>query len=189
MFHPNRTSDEPIPDTEEPPPSKNEEQTWTKSYLARDGFSWAKLFIDSKGAFSVLSDFGCYGHHWSSWEGDFRAFLLRTQDDYVLSKLTPTNWVRTIQIEPSKDAIIETIDSLLRKDCINFELARSALKEVRSEEEMTAWIHDVWFGSLDLHTEPPIVTRNRPPLLEHFMLRLWPQLKAAIQEDLDATTP
>lgn len=58
-----------------------------------NGEGWAIVFLDSTGCFSVLSDWGNYGHRWpyQGWgPGDFRAFFLQCEDDYVLRKIAPS---------------------------------------------------------------------------------------------------
>jgi hypothetical protein len=65
-------------------------QTWRYHLPNVKGEGWAIAFLDAIGCFTVLSDYGNYGHRWpqAGWgPGDFRVFFLQTDDDYVMRKL------------------------------------------------------------------------------------------------------
>ena len=63
--------------------------TWRYHLPSVNCEGWAIAFLDSIGCFSVLSDYGDYGHRWPfAWgPGDFREGFLRFGDDYILRKI------------------------------------------------------------------------------------------------------
>lgn len=64
--------------------------TWRYHLPSVKGEGWVVAFLDSIGCFSVLSDYGDYGHRWpeNGWgPGDFRQFFARLEPDYVLRKI------------------------------------------------------------------------------------------------------
>lgn len=54
---------------------------------------WAVIHIDSKGFFGVVSDYGNYAFHWTSFGEDFKEFLVGLDWDYLYGKLTHTQRV------------------------------------------------------------------------------------------------
>lgn len=68
--------------------------TWRYHLPSVKGEGWAIIFMDSLWCFSVLSDWGNYGHRWpvngaADESRDFRAFIVRADDDYILRKIAP----------------------------------------------------------------------------------------------------
>jgi hypothetical protein len=65
--------------------------TWRYHLPSENGEGWAIIFMDSIGCFSALSDWGDYGYRWpeAGWgPGDFRAFFLQCDDNYILRKIS-----------------------------------------------------------------------------------------------------
>lgn len=47
---------------------------------------WGVFFLDSSGCLSILSDYGNFGYHWSSFGSDIRKFLLGCDPSYLMGK-------------------------------------------------------------------------------------------------------
>ena len=66
-------------------------RTWRYAVPSEKLKDWAVLFLDEAGTFAAVSDFGNYGHVWSSGGRvhGIREFLLQVDDGYLLDKLAP----------------------------------------------------------------------------------------------------
>lgn len=153
-------------------------------------FAWAILFLDETGCFSVLSDYGNFGFRWTAggWgKNDFRDFIAKVGDDYLLSKLTqgvPPEYDSESTIEGIKEFIV----SQRRQACIEKEKARNEwdllekCDDLRTERDFESWAKQTTFSD-----EWEFMITQRPQQARAFMKFCWPGLKALIDADLCRT--
>ena len=51
-----------------------------------EDYFWATFMLSENGMLSIQSDYGDYSHFWFAFGSDFKAFLVKCGDDYLMSK-------------------------------------------------------------------------------------------------------
>jgi hypothetical protein len=165
----------------------SEVKMWRYAIPTVDGLSgWAILFLDSTGCFSALSDYENWSYRWNSRgfvEGeDFRKFLLKCDDDYLLRKINPK---KEYDEEKTYAAAKEVILGLRRE------------KEFTKEEALEEWEllkeYDALGSEFDLHRwamETKLGDVGELYCVKHseqaraFLKHCWPRLKELMKNDL-----
>lgn len=164
-------------------------KTWSLVVRSTAGgiTGWAKVFIDSSGALAIISDYGNYAYHWTSWgERDFREFLLGIDDDYLGGKLA----MDRRSGERSKELDVKrTLDHIKRRIL--------HLRRSRAWDPMTArdeWENmglledgfvDEWMKNTALvNAWEHLVYLSVPRQLSMFLRRIWPLVKMAIRYEM-----
>jgi len=160
-------------------------KVWTYTIRTRDPYTaWAKLFLDSDGAFAVISDHGNYAYHWSSWgDRDFREFLLDMDDSYLMGKLKPPTFKPELDEESSVKSVHEMILRRRREGDWDADKAREEWDRVKGLDcnNPDEWIREARF---DEPWDFLIYTRA-PGQLRAFVDRVWPLLQAKLKEALE----
>jgi hypothetical protein len=154
------------------------------------GHIWAKVFMDSTGALAIISDFGDYAYHWSSWgDRDFREFLLGLDDSYLGGKLDigrpgpdPLDEEATVKRVREEILGMRRRYSLSKSDARHeWELVDDWLKEGQVER---------WLEETTLEEAWELLVYHRlPGQLRAFLDRLWPLVKKAIALDMQPPAP
>lgn len=151
---------------------------------------WGVFLLDSFGMLAVASDFGNYVYHWprQGWgKGDFRRFLLRCDDGYLIGKLGQGQ--STFDPERTSNNIKEHILYYRRHGEYEREFARSEW-ELVCETDWT-WEggrHD-WYQRTELEDAHEFVCYGPEPQLVAFMKKVWPRFREKLEEALASEAP
>jgi len=142
---------------------------------------WAVFLLDAYGMLSVASDFGNYVCHWprGGWgEGDFRRFLLRCDNSYLVSKLgggrSRINGPRT------KQSIKEHICRLRRERDCSAEWARTEWSHLKYHDFEDDSDVAVWLGETRIEEAWDLCCYGPEPQLVAFMEKVWPRLRVKL---------
>lgn len=170
-------------------------QTWRYHLPNSRGEGWVIAFLDSIGCFSVLSDYGNYGHRWpqAGWgPGDFRSFLVQCGDDYILRKLAPQRAYDGAEtLINVKRAIIEARRACARRNrhnghAVSWSRERAREEWDRLDEFDIDYIENFvrWADATGLD-EPWEYQCNGPDRdAVAFIEQVMPRLRKAIEADL-----
>lgn len=151
-----------------------------------DGFSgWAVVFMDENGCFSVVSDYGDYGHHWPRngfAPQDFRAFILQCDGDYIRRKIAPQleYWGEGTLKEVRSTICRMRREGLLTRDRARKEWGLLARHDnLYSEYDFVFWGQETTLGNISE------ISRRRPSAqVTAFIERTLPRLKELLRADL-----
>lgn len=147
---------------------------------------YARVFVTSDGSFACISDWGSYTSWWSAFGSDIRAFLLRCNDDYLIGRLG--NGEQAFDREATVAGIKQEILTHRRHRDAGWDsyAARSEWRDasrIESECDFNRWFETRESTHWD---EPWRYAKSAPPRrLQMFMKRVWPLLRAAMQQDLE----
>jgi len=150
---------------------------------------WAVFLLDSNGLLTVASDYGDYVYHWpkQGWgKGDFRRFLLRCDDGYLIGKLGKGRSV----FSP------ENTERLIKEDILQYRRCGQYTKEfARREWDLvndTDWSWEGgrydWYQQTELPDASEFMCHSPEPQLLGFMKRVWPRFRKVLEEALAAET-
>lgn len=161
--------------------SKNQPEVWRYVLPNIRHEGWAISLMDSTGYFSVVSDFGNYVFKWNAFEGDFRAFLIQVEDDYLLSKISQ----RTLFDDEETVRSIKTeIIGLRRTGSLSAEQARTEWDLASSIEDEVSF--GVWHGQTHLSDAAEHHVKVYPGDARGFVKRVWPRLCALWRAELES---
>jgi hypothetical protein len=161
-----------------------EDGTTTRKYDVRgDRGEWlATVFLDARGIFSTVSDYGNYGYWWGDvgGNGDIRSFLLRSDrdPDYFQNKLDPSEHYDG---EATVNAIRKLVIDLRRRKEIGKDEAREEYDNARLAR------HDFseWYWTISTVEIPSDVYETRPnPQVVAFMREVMPRLCVLIRAEI-----
>lgn len=149
---------------------------------------WAKVFMDSKGALAIISDYGNFAYHWSDWgDRDFREFLLGLDDGYLGRKLAMDSRSQgqpnRLDVEATLKLVREHICGKRRRLAWNGDKARhewDLMEDYLKEENVELWMHET---EIEFAYEL-LVYERIPANVRAFLHRLWPLVKEAIRFEL-----
>ncbi len=157
-------------------PDKPEPAYWIRRYEVppKGQEGWGIIVVDSKGFLGIVSDYGDYAYHWSSFGKDFFGFLQDIDDDYLAKKITkgkmdydPRETVLSV-----KRAIIE------QRRGLNWDKdqAREEWDLIRENDDlsMREWFGK-WYDQSKLDDASELFCTERPPQVMHFTKRIWPR--------------
>lgn len=158
---------------------------WIECYQVRGHHleGWAVVHIDSRGFLGVVSDHGNYAFHWTSFGGDFKAFLVGLDWHYLHKKLTFGS-SEVYDGPASADAIRREIltdrrqgrldEHAARHEWDNFVWHRDEILD--SDAGFSAWARDT-----DL-VDAFEFRHSRPePQCEAFCKKIWPHFIEKLQ--------
>jgi hypothetical protein len=154
---------------------------------------WAIIHIDSNGFLGVVSDYGNYAFHWSSFEGDFKAFLGEVSSDYLYSKLSSSRVI--YDGYATERAIKAHILSQRRTKAWTANDARTEW-DLLAEHEVD---HDTsdgfscWYRDTSIRDAHEFYQTRPEPQCVGFCEKIWPtfieRLKAGRHTPLDLKVP
>lgn len=170
-------------------------KTWSFVGSLGAGFGWWKVFVDSQGALSIVSDYGNWGMHWSRGgigSDTVLQFLVRAGDDYLMGKLARRDW---FDLDRSKrlarEALIEARKELRRpissKEIESADAIRSAwdaLEDVGNEHEWNAWLMHQG-GEVDSYEIWGCTVREFDPQVRAFFENAWPRIVEQMKATID----
>jgi hypothetical protein len=134
---------------------------------------------------AVASDFGNYVYHWprAGWgESDFRKFLSRCHDDYLIGKLGAGR--RVLDESRTRTNIRDHILSCRRNGPWQRDFARrewDLLRASEFENEVQAY---EWYVETGIDDPGEFLIYSPEPQLVAFVRKVWPRLQAKLREAL-----
>lgn len=144
---------------------------------------WAIVIMSSDGYFSAVSDFGNYCYKWSSFEGDFRKFLLDVESDYLLSKISRRS---VFDEEKAQKNIRRAILEMRRTGGLTREEAREEWDRASIDSQLDFYDFVRETKLYDMHEYGEMVY---PGEAEGFCRSIWPRLCAIWKTELHADSP
>lgn len=164
-----------------------EDGTTTRKYDVRgDRGEWlATVFLDARGIFSTVSDYGNYGYWWGNigGNGDIRSFLLRSERDpgYFQSKLDPSEHYDG---EATVNAIRKLVVDLRRKKEIGKDEAREEYDDAHlARDDFACWYYTKSSTDVEILSSDVYETRPNPQVVG-FMREVMPRLCALIRAEI-----
>lgn len=159
-------------------------------YTVETNHSWAIFLIDAgDGMLSIQSDYGNWGHSWSSPGKDFKKFLCELDDDYLLRKLcgNPDKFNAKKTVANIKKIICESRRERLRvrirrewqeitkEWCRNMWDSAEELEDITSADVFAERVmNDPYLEAIGEHiTESDVMVYERDGAMTMFMERLW----------------
>lgn len=143
----------------------------------------ATVFLGAEGILSTVSDYGNYGYWWGSVQDDFRAFLCRIDDGYLLGKVSPGE---EVDEKASEAGVKACILRLRREKRIDADTARDEwdlLSYVRDGDEGGWWAQT----TLGEHADPMELWSWRSnQQAVAFCERVMPRLREMLRAELAA---
>ena len=148
---------------------------------------WAVFLFDSRGYFSVISDYGNYSHLWSSFGDDFPRFLVGVSAGHVLCKFARPVMERGVDVDKTAKGIKKHILQERRLGNLSREEARNEwnlvddhlLDEGCGDCGFWAWSVETSFD--DTH-EFAVSKRDEEAIA--FMKKVWFRFRDALVEFL-----
>jgi hypothetical protein len=143
---------------------------------------WATIHMDSKGFFAVVSDWGNYVYQWHGFEGDFREFIVKADDEYIARKFA-ARWPREPDLQASLEslrrALDEHADGQSDPEPILDDL--DELTRVTDEFKLLEWLADTI-----LPDAYDYVVYRRCPHASQFVQKVLPRLRELLRQQLQA---
>jgi hypothetical protein len=158
---------------------------WRYHLPSVNGEGWAIAFLDSIGCFSVLSDYGDYGHRWpeAGWgPGGFREFFVQCGGSYVLGKIARREaYYAARTVRAVKDSILES----RRHGNMTCERARDEWDLLRRHESLySREDFAMWYQQTQIDEAYELAVYDFSPQANGFMTHVFPRLQRAIREEL-----
>lgn len=161
----------------------DETKFWRYDIPNEKGQGWGILFLDQKGCFAALSDWGDYSYRWAAHK-DMREFILQCGDDYIMDKLSPRSKMEYDGIATCasvKEQIIEN-----RKDLL-FDK-----EEAFKEWELVIDCHQLeeegdfrdWASQTEMGDASEFYCKRQPVMIGAFIKNMLPKFREAIRLDL-----
>jgi hypothetical protein len=154
---------------------------WIERYNVRsDGRheGWAVVVIDSKGFLGVVSDYGNYAFHWSSFGDDFRKFLREIDDDYLYGKLMQGRDAKVYDGEATLRGILKRIIELRREGRLTPDRARDEWTLAKDSEINHDRFSDgfsIWYRETQLENANELYETMQDPQCRMFCQKVWPR--------------
>jgi hypothetical protein len=148
------------------------------------GEGWARIWITDDGCFTCLSDYGDYGYWWSSPGCEFREFLCRIDDSYLMGKLGRDD---QYDGEATWDAIKSEIITLRRDGSLSPEEAREEWDLlVEHHSDLRDFTEDFarWHDKTSLNDAYELRRTCFPGQLRGFVEHVWPRFVALLRAEL-----
>lgn len=162
----------------------NDVTCWRYSVPNVDYDGWAVAHLDERGFFSVIGDYGEFGHLWHNFgDEDFRVFLSRLGRDYLMGKLgerSELNRQKTVH-ELRREICQDRRHGLLDREQAREDWEAVAAFEIESDATYAA---EALLDELNMEDAGELFVMDYPPRLKGFMERTWPRLVAEMQKDL-----
>jgi hypothetical protein len=161
--------------------------TWRYHLASIKGEGWIVAFLDSIGCFSVLSDFGDYGHRWpqAGWgPGDFRKFFVQCDGDYILRKIARRD---VYDGKETYEAIRRRICELRRNRHLSAVFARKEWEIVdRQDKVYSREDFAMWYERTGISDAYELAVYDFNPQAKTFIQLVLPRLQAAIRAEIEA---
>lgn len=146
------------------------------------GGGWFIAFMDTAGAFSVVSDFGNYGYRWSPHPDIRYCLAYNWSPGYVSEKLA-----YHVPEVADEDAIIEAVKEhiiqMRRDGSFDKDEARAAWDDIDSWSIESEGDFRDWMNATEIK-EPWEFWRGMRPQLRGFMKNVWPRLVEMMKADI-----
>lgn len=184
------------------------EKTTTEKYFLKFSTGWAIIYLDdSLGNISIESDWGSYSSMWGGKKGEFKEFLTRMDDGYILRNLNKGASYFDVDesIKRIKKAIIKARlysggRGKYSEIYLDKEEARNCWSEVDDlrdsdtvNEFFRIFMNQETLFSKFCGDEPPAVSEyvvtGVPPQLMAFMYIVWTRFRKILEEELKNGQP
>lgn len=145
------------------------------------------IFLLDGNTLIIYSSFGSYGHHWSHPGTEIRKFLIGLDKDYLLGKLSPSDWFarRPVDFYKTFQRVREEILRDRRDEDLTKEQAREEWKlseKILEHHEGYLW---EWYEQTGLRDASELtVMKPYPGQLEGLYRYLWPGFTSLLEEQL-----
>lgn len=143
---------------------------------------WAILHVDSAGFLGVVSDYGNYAYHWSSFGGDFKKFLMQLGWDYLYGKLMQGRDAKIYDGEATLRSIQKHILELRREGRLTAERAREEW-DLAKDSEIDHRFSDgysLWHRETQLDDAHELYETMCEPQCRAFCEKVWPRFVEAL---------
>jgi hypothetical protein len=163
----------------------------TRFYQVRNRSEWMRAWITDDGCLSILSDYGNYGHWWTSTGCEFRAFLCGLDAQYLGNKLADGR--REYRADQTLTSVKNMIIHARRDGEMTAKQARREWSRLAQHGDLgTEFEFVAWYDRSKLENRAEASTRGIPQQLEAFIERLWPafieQLRAELALEAEQET-
>jgi hypothetical protein len=162
---------------------------WIKRYDVRAKSEWAVVVVDSKGFLGIVSTYGNYAFHWTSFGEDFKAFLLKINEGYLVGKLTLG---RPEEYDPRKTLKFVETHILENRRNRNYSKEKARKEwdllevwdDLEHEDDFKSWMGQTSIDdAYEFHCSVPCSQATM------FADLLWPKFKEALQADPPCVQP
>lgn len=145
---------------------------------------WAIFHIDSRGFLGIVSDYGNYAFHWSSFGTDFKKFLSELEWDYLYGKLMQGRDPRIYDGQATLRSIQKRIIELRREGRLAPEQARQEwdLAKGSGIDERSSDGYSVWYRETELQDTHELYETMNDPQCQAFCQKVWPRFIVALKE-------
>src|SRR5688572_22693299 len=160
---------------------------WIERYelrSERETYSgWAIIHIDSAGFLGVVSDYGNYAYHWSSFGDDFKKFLSGLDWEYLYRKLSHEQ--RVYDGKATLRSIEKELGERLRDNCLSdeqYESERELVARLREEIDLGPCGFSEWARETDMSDVHELAEYRPEVQCQMFCQKVWPRFVAALKE-------
>lgn len=145
---------------------------------------WAIIHIDSAGFLGVVSDYGNYAYHWSSFGDDFKKFLCGLDWHYLYGKLMHGRDSRIYDGRATLRSVQQRILELRRTRKLSFDRAREewdlALDSEIDHDRSDGY--SLWSRDTELEYPYELYETMDEPQCSAFCQKVWPRFIEALKE-------
>jgi len=158
----------------------------TSFYQVRpnSGWEWARIWITSDGCISIMSDYGNYGYWFGDPGGEFRRFLTKCDDDYLLRKFSGSE--RDFAEKETVRAVRDEVLRMRRTEQLTMSEAKHEWQLILDTDWLSEWSRQEWFEQTKIGDAAELMRRRYPNDLWHFMKKLWPVFVEKLKTELAA---
>jgi hypothetical protein len=162
-------------------------KTWRYHLPSIRGEGWAIAFLDSIGCFTCLSDFDDWSYRWpeAGWgPRDFRQFILRCNDHYILHKVARDDTYYGAQtLRNVKERILER----RRHGGWDRSKARREWDLLREHDDLDSReSFAMWWQQTEIDDCSELAHWDVPPRATAFFKHVMPRLREVIRAELTA---